>query len=72
LQGRYIFADYQNPRIWSFELKNGKARDFKDHTDELQPDGGKIKQIPSFGEDLDGNVFIVDHTGPVYQIIDAE
>ena len=72
LQGRYIFADYQNPRIWSFELKNGKARDFKDHTDELQPDGGKIKQIPSFGEDLDGNVFIVDHSGPVYQIIDAE
>ena len=33
LSGRYVFADYQNPRIWSFELKGSKATGFKDHTD---------------------------------------
>lgn len=70
LQGRYVFADYQNPRIWSFVEKNGKATDFKDHTAELQPDGSKIKQIPSFGEAPDGSLYIVDHSGPVYQIVE--
>lgn len=69
LQGRYVFGDYQNPRIWSFVLRNGKATGFKDHTKALQPDGGRINLISSFAEDNDGNLFIVDHNGPVYQII---
>ncbi len=69
LQGRYIFGDYQNPRIWSFKLKNGKASDFKDHTTELQPQGGRINLISSFAEDNEGNVLIVDHTGSIYRII---
>lgn len=70
LQGRYVFADYQNPRIWSFVLKGGKAADFKDHTAALQPGGGRIALISSFAEDNQGNLFIVDHSGPVYQVID--
>jgi hypothetical protein len=70
LQGRYVFADYQNPRIWSFTLDGGKAADFKDHTDALQPGGGRIVLIASFAEDNQGNLFIVDHSGPIYQIID--
>ena len=70
LQARYIFADYQNPRIWSFVEKNGKATDFKDHTESLQPEKGKIKQIPSFGEGLDGSLYLVDHSGSIYQIIE--
>jgi glucose/arabinose dehydrogenase len=70
LQGRYLFADYQNPRVWSFVEKDGKATDFKDHTVELQPQGGKIKQIPSFGEAPDGTLYLVDHSGSIYQIIE--
>lgn len=70
LQGRYVFADYQNPRIWSFVLKNGKAADLQDHTDDLQPKGGKIKQIPSFATDPNGDLYIVDHSGPIYQVIE--
>ena len=50
--------------------KNGKASDFKDHTSELQPEGGKIKQIPSFGEAPDGTLYLVDHSGPIYQIVE--
>ena len=69
LQGRYIFADYQNPRIWSFVMKGGRATDFKDHTKELQPNDGRINLIASFAEDQDGGLFIVDHTGPIYRII---
>lgn len=69
LQGRYIFGDYQNPRVWSFKLKNGKAIDLKDHTKELQPEGDRINLISSFAEDNSGDLFIIDHTGSVYQII---
>ena len=69
LQGRYIFGDYQNPRIWSFMLKNGKASDFKDHTKNLQPPSGRINLISSFAEDNEGNVIIVDHTGSIYRIV---
>jgi len=70
LQGRYIFGDYQNPRIWSFVLKNGKVSDFDDMTKDLQPEGGRINLISSFAEDNDGNLYVVDHTGPVYRIVD--
>ena len=70
LQGRYVFADYQNPRIWSFVLKDGKAADFKDHTAALQPGNGRIALVASFAEDNQGNLFIVDHSGPIYQVIE--
>lgn len=70
LQGRYVFADFQNPRIWSFKLKNGKADDFKDHTADLQPEGGRITLIPSFAEDNEGGLFLVDMTGAVYRIVE--
>ncbi|KAB2638845.1 MAG: PQQ-dependent sugar dehydrogenase [Verrucomicrobia bacterium] len=69
LQGRYIFGDYANPRIWSFVIQDGKAADFKDHTDALQPTGGRIAQISSFAEDNQGNLFIIDHSGSVYQVV---
>ena len=70
LEGRYIFGDYQNPRIWSFELKGGKASGFKDLTDELKPEGGRINLISSFGEDNAGNLYVVDHGGPIYKVVE--
>ena len=68
LQGRYIFADYQNPRIWSFVIEDGRAVDVKDHTSELQPEKGRINLVASFGEDADGELYLVDHTWAVYRI----
>lgn len=70
LQGRYIFADYQNARIWSFRMNQGNADDFQDHTDELQSKDGKIMLISSFAEDHDGGLFIVSHIGSIYRIVD--
>lgn len=70
LKGRYIFADYQNPRIWSLREKGGKSTDFQDHTKALQPDGGRISLISSFGEDASGELYITDLTGPVYKIVE--
>lgn len=70
LQGRYVFADYHNPRIWSFALENGKVADFHDHTDALQPEEGRVKQVASFAEDNQGNLYIIDHVGSVYRVVE--
>ena len=70
LEGRYIFGDYNNRRVWSFILKNGKATSVKDHTDDFQPEDGRLGMISSFGEDPMGNVYIVDHGGPILRIVD--
>ncbi len=69
LKGRYIFADYQNPRIWSFPADGNKTLKVQDHTSELQPQGGRINLISSFGEGGDGELYITDLSGPVYRII---
>jgi glucose/arabinose dehydrogenase len=69
LKGRYLFADYQNPRIWSFVAKGGKATGFTDHTSELQPERGRINLISSFGEDADGELYLLDHSGAVYRVV---
>jgi hypothetical protein len=69
LKGRYMFADYQNPRIWSVVEGGGKVSDFTDHTSDLQPEGGRINLISSFGEDADGELYITDLSGPVYRIV---
>jgi glucose/arabinose dehydrogenase len=70
LQGRYIFGDYNNKRVWSFLPKNGKPTKFEDHTDDFQPDGGKLGMISSFGEDSFGNLYIVDQGGTILRIVD--
>ena len=70
LEGRYIFGDYQNGRVWSFVLKGGKATDFKEHTGDFKPEKGRLGQISSFGEDPLGNLYIVDHGGPIFRIVD--
>lgn len=68
-QGRYIFADYANPRIWSLVMKGSKAADFQDHTDELKSKEDRIKKVSSFAEDRNGEIYVVDHAGQIYQII---
>jgi len=70
LQGKYFFADYANPRIWSFEVKNGKMNNFEDWTDEFKPKEGSISAIASFGQDHEGNLLVISHSGKIYQVVD--
>ena len=70
LQGKYFFADYANPRIWSFVMKDGKATNWEDWTDRLKPNKGKITAITSFNEDHDGNLLIVSLKGNIYQMVE--
>ncbi|GAA5482810.1 PQQ-dependent sugar dehydrogenase [Haloferula sargassicola] len=70
IQGRYIFADYQNRRLWSFVLKGGKVTDFQDHTDSWKPEGGQIGLVSSFGEDPDGELYLTCLEGTVLKVVD--
>ena len=70
LHGKYFFADYANPRIWSLEVKDGEMTNFEDWTERLQPKNGKIKTIASFGEDNAGNLLIISYSGSIYQVVD--
>ncbi|MEM6561560.1 MAG: PEP-CTERM sorting domain-containing protein [Planctomycetota bacterium] len=42
---------------------------FTDITDQVFPNGGITAGIVSFGEDADGELYIIDIGGTVYQII---
>lgn len=65
IQGQYFVADYQLPRLWSFEQRNGRAGKVTEWHGKLKDAG--IKMISSFGEDSEGNLFLTDHaTGNIF------
>ena len=72
LRGQYFFADYVSERIWSIRVdrSTGAVSDFVDWTDALAPDVGSIDSIVSFGEDLAGDLYIVDYGGEIFRIVD--
>ncbi len=70
LKGRYIFADYQIPRIWSFKLKDGKAVDFENHSDDWKPNKGGFNLISSFAEDNDGELYVISLSGKIYKVVE--
>ena len=69
-EGVYFFGDYCSGNIWSFKVKDGKAAEFKNRTDEINiADGEFTNYISSFGQDAAGEIYIVDYNGAVYKII---
>ena len=62
-RGRYFFADYAAGRIWSIRNINGVATDFQDHSNQLAPSGG-LANLTSFGQDNDGELYIVQFSNP--------
>ena len=70
LWGTYIFGDYCTGRIWSFKLKNGKPTKFKNLRPELKKHSRDVPLfISSFGEDSNGELYVVDYLGAVYKFI---
>jgi hypothetical protein len=76
LNGNYFFADFSRSRVWSLRF-NGDApaefngtnyRDYTPWTSLLRPDVGTIRDIASFGEDAQGNLYIVDYGGEIYRL----
>jgi len=71
LQGQYLFADYCQSRIWSFVWDGGGGIDGQvvERTAELTPDVGSIDSPVAFGEDADGEVYVVDADGELFRIV---
>jgi glucose/arabinose dehydrogenase len=79
LQGMYFFADFINDRVWSLQYDGSDPTTFDgtnftnfiDWTTLIETNVGTIEQIASFGEDAQGNLYIVDLGGEVYRIQSA-
>ena len=69
LAGTYFFADWCSRQIWSLRVVDGEATDVRNRTAELDPPNFSISSIASFGQDTNGEVYIVDRGGEVFKII---
>ena len=72
MRDRYVFGDFISGKIWSIalgDLVDGETRtpaDLREETAQLTPDIGSIDNLSSFGQDADGNLYIVDLDGDVF------
>lgn len=71
LSGTYFYSDYCGDYIRTFRYDGTTVSDSVDRTAELQPlDGGTISSVVSFGEDADGELYIVSSAlGSIFKII---
>lgn len=68
LQGYYLFGDFSNGQVWAFRNINGSIVNFQQR-DDLKPPV-LLPTISSFGEDADGELYIVSWlSGSVYKIV---
>jgi hypothetical protein len=66
LVGWYLYADYAKGQVWGLKYEDGKVTA---DAQLLQMTG----QISSFGEDVDGELYLCDHgPGLVHRILPAE
>ncbi len=68
LAGRYFYADYCADYIRSFCYDGGSVTDERDHTDQLNP-LGEVIEIGGFGEDPQGELYVVSVAGTVWKIV---
>ncbi len=65
LRGRYLYGDYCSGRVWSFAYVGGVATAPLEHTTELGTAG---MPISGFGQDANGEVYLLSYGGAVYRI----
>ncbi len=68
LQGKYLFADFISNKVWALSFAQTGAKILEEITNDLTPDIGSINGISSFGEDANGNIYIVELSGEIYSI----
>ncbi|WP_084680478.1 PQQ-dependent sugar dehydrogenase [Leptospira wolffii] len=64
LTGRYFYADFIAGKVWSLVFSGGNVQDILEHTGEI---GGSLN-ISSFGEDANGEIYVVDYGGKIFRI----
>ena len=63
LTGRFLFADFGTGRIWAWQPE--KATRPRQPTQLLDSD----LSISSFGQGNDGELYVIDYSGPLYRIV---
>ena len=78
LSGTYFFADYSSNNVWSFRynVATGVKSEFTLRNTQFTPslDGFALNEIASFGEDANGEVYVVDQgsangAGAIFKIV---
>ena len=69
LRGHYIFGDYCTGKIWSFKVVDGKINEYKEWMLKIKD---KEIYLSSFGQDGNGELYLIDHRGGIYKIISIE
>jgi hypothetical protein len=64
LVGAYVFADYCAGELHAFVLRGGEA-----HRERAL--GPVVPSLASFGEDADGELYVLSLAGPVYRRVSA-
>ena len=69
LQGQYFFADFVQGKIFTLSF-NGSAWVATDRTSQIVTDvpGAALTQPSSFGEDANGNLYVVDFGGNIFRL----
>ena len=62
LRGVYIYADYNLGTIWGLRYENEKLT-----ADDVLVPGAARRTIPSFGEDSDGELYVLSFDGTIYE-----
>jgi len=66
LRGVYVYADFQMGTIWGLRYENGK----------VTADGQLVspdyqRNIPSFAQDSDGELYVISFDGTIYDLVEA-
>ena len=76
LQGTYFYADYVSNNVWSFRYNGTTVSEFTARNTQFTPslDGFVLNEIVSFGEDANGEMYVVDQgasagAGSVFKIV---
>jgi glucose/arabinose dehydrogenase len=65
LRGTYLYSDYCSGFVRSFRFENGRAEDERRWTELEPPD----HSVPSFGEDADGELYLLSAGGTVHKVV---
>ena len=69
IRGNYFFADFANGRIWSLVPTANGFSQLTFWSDQLTPNLGSVNSVASFGEDANGNLYIVDFDGDIFRFV---
>jgi hypothetical protein len=75
MQGVYFYADFVTDNLWSFRVVDGKVVDQANRTDQLVGVTGQpfsFDSIASFGEDSNGNLYMVSINGGIIRLTPGE